>query len=138
MKTHTLGLIVGSSGFEILLDEYEIECLESALRRGDSQPMQEIMHRRDLLQQKENLQAEYIEEMLSRPAAKTTVKEQGALWFRSKLRLDQHRQAESEAAEVIAHYAYQIYQNDPSRTDFLIAGPHAHVRIRIFTLPVAA
>ncbi len=137
MKTHTIALIVTHSGFDILQDEYEIECLENALRRGERDPLQEIIHRRTLLDQKESLQADYIEELLSRPFVRPSLQQQGVLWFKSKMKLDVHREAENEAAKVIADYAYQIYQTNPARTDFLLAGPRSQVRIRIFSLAAA-
>ncbi len=143
MKTHTIALVfpktstkgsASSPAFEILQDEYEIEYLENALRQGDKQPLQEILYRRTLINEKEDLQADYVEELLSRPFARPNLQKQAVLWLKSKMKLNTHRQNENQAALVIAEYAYQIYQSNPDRIDFLLAGPNSQVRIRIFPL----
>jgi hypothetical protein len=35
---------------------------------------------------------------------------------------------------VIATYAFQVYANDFTKTDFLLAGPRAKVRIKVIDL----
>jgi len=35
---------------------------------------------------------------------------------------------------VIAQYAFQVFSDDPAKTDFLLAGPKARVRIRVIDL----
>ncbi len=143
MKTHTIALVISENTsqnddpiarFDVLQDAYEIEYLEKAIQLGERQPMQEIINRRALIHEQEDLQADYIEDILCKPFAGPKVKTQGLLWFESKIKLDRHRQAETDAALVIADYAYQIYQNDPSRTDLLLSGPKSQVRVRIFRL----
>ena len=135
MKIHTIALVIlphSPTRFDILQDESEIESFENALRLGEVYPIHEIIHRRELISQKENLQADYIEELLCLPSTSPCIKNQGILWLNSKIKLDSHRRAETEAAQIIANYAFQIYENDPSRTDLLLSGPKSQVRVRIF------
>jgi hypothetical protein len=35
---------------------------------------------------------------------------------------------------VIAQYAFQVFSGDPKKTDFLLAGPRARVRVRVIDL----
>ena len=47
------------------------------------------------------------------------------------------QRSEKEATTVIAGYAFKLFMENPKRTEFLLAGPAAKVRIRVFTLPPA-
>ncbi len=144
MKTHTIALVVSKPAspkdlsasllLDVLQEEHEIEYLAEALTRGEKKPMQEILHRRSLINEREEIQADYIEQVLCRPFTQPRLQEQGLLWFKSKIKLDLHRRAELEAAKAIADYAYQIYQTDRSRTDFLLTGPKSQVRVRVFPI----
>ena len=146
IKTHTLALLISrptrtsqlnetTQLVDIIQDEGEINCIESALKRGEKDPLKEIHQRRSLIEEQETLQGDMIEELLSQPFVKPHVQEQGLLWLKSKIKLDTHRKAETEAVEIIAQYAYQLFKNDPSQVDFILVGPNSQVRIRIFDLP---
>ncbi len=74
----------------------------------------------------------YLEDLLSQPYVRQEVQEHGLAWLKSKIRIDEFQKAESEAAEVIARFAFDRFRKDQSMTDFLLAGPTARVRIRIF------
>ncbi len=141
MKTHTIALVISAPeppgtpfepSFEVLHDEEEIEYFERATQQGSSEAMREILSRRAVLNEQEEMQADYIEEVLSRPFNNTTIQEQGLLWFKSKIKMESHRKAESEAAQMIAEYAFHIYQLNPSRTDFTLSGSKSQVRVKIF------
>lgn len=138
-KMGTVALIVQRDGQDLLLveniaDDREIEIFESALQKGENTPLESIYQSR-LRQEKEDEDfGNYVEDLLSQPFVRPEIQEHGVQWLKSKIRIEQFQKSEREAAKIIADYAFKLYQENPSRTDFFLAGPAAKVRIRIFVI----
>lgn len=138
----TVALIIRNSGpgdespelLEALSDDQEIDLLEEALQRGEKAPLEVIHERRVRIAEEDERFGDYVEELLSRPFIRPEIQRHGLQWLRSKLKIEQFQQSEDEATQVIAEYAYEVYKEDPSRTEFVLAGPKAQVRIRIFAV----
>jgi hypothetical protein len=71
---------------------------------------------------------------VSKPCVSSEVQRHGMQWLQSKLRIETYEKSERDAVEVIARYAMRVYQADPTRDDFLLAGPRSQVRVRVFIL----
>jgi hypothetical protein len=138
-KIGTVALVVYADGKQIHLadtfsDDREIALFEDALKDGESDPIETVYELRARQQREDDEFANYVEELLSQPFVRTEIQEHGIAWLKSKIRIDEYQRSETQAAEVIAKYAFTRYVNDPQLTDFLLAGPAARVRIRIFKL----
>jgi hypothetical protein len=72
---------------------------------------------------------------VSEPFCKVQLREHAFRWFRSRLNLEKFVEAERQARQVIAEYAFVLYQENPSRTDFILFSPQSEVRIRILLIP---
>jgi hypothetical protein len=139
MKAATIALIVRKESdspklVETLSDDREITLLESALGGGSEDPLQTVYEARQKQIKEENEFGDYIEDLLSQPFVKPEIQEHAVQWFKSKIRIEQYQKTEVEAAAVIADYAYQIFKDDPTRTDFFLSGPTTMVRVRVFVL----
>jgi hypothetical protein len=115
-------------------DEREIEVLESAFSLQQGDPLTRVLQFRAQQNREEEEFGNYIEDLLSQPFVRPEIQSHGLQWLRSKLRIEEHKKVEMNAARVIAEYAYKVFQEDPNKTDFLLAGPYAEVRIRIFVI----
>ncbi len=119
---------------ETISDDHEIAVFESAMQSGESDPLA-VLHETRARQSKEDEEfGNYVEDLLSQPFVRPEIQEHGLQWLKSKIRIEQFQRCERDAAVVIAGYALKIFQEDPGRTDFFLAGPQAKVRVRIFTL----
>jgi hypothetical protein len=143
MKAATIALVVRTPGnqspeiVEVLSDDREISLLESGLGTGRESEDQALVRIRDLRQsqaREDEEFADYVEELLSQPFVKPEIQEHGLQWLKSKLRIEEFQKNEREAAKIIADYALKVYSTNPSRRDFLLAGPRTEVRVRIFVL----
>ncbi len=139
MKAATLALVVDYQGsqprlVEILSDDKEIEVLEAHLGDDKSDPITAVHEFRQNQIREEEEFGDYIEELLSHPFVRPEVQEHAVAWFKSKIRIEEYQRAESEAAKIIADYAYKVFQDDPTRKDFFLSGPTHMVRIRVFVL----
>jgi ATP-dependent Lon protease len=140
MKAGTVALVVRMEGsqtqlVETLSDAQEILVLETALKKGDRDPLAHVQQLRELRQGEDEQFADYVESILIYPFVKADIRKQGLDWFRSKLRIEHYQKSESEATKVIAQFALKIYQEDPKRESFILAGPRAQVNVRIIHLP---
>lgn len=139
-KVGTVALVIGDNEGEPVLvtaiaDDQEIEILEAALNQGEENPLR-IIHAFRLQQTREDEEfGDYVEEMLTKPGLKDDLRRHGLQWFQSRGKIEMYKKMEEDATKVIAEYAYEVYQADHSKTDFILAGPQAEVRIRIFHLP---
>lgn len=118
-------------------DEREIALLEAAIEAGDLNPLQTIYELRERQSREDDEFGDYVEGLLSRPCVRLEVQEHGLQWLRSKINIERFQKSEREASQVIADYAFRVFQENPSREDFILAGPVAQVRIRIWVLPGA-
>jgi hypothetical protein len=133
MKAATLALVVDVQGdqpklVEFLSDDKEIEVLEA------NQAIEAVYEYRQNQVREEEEFGDYIEELLSHPFVRPEVQEHAVAWFKSKIRIEEYQQAEAEAAKIIADYAYKMFRDDPSRTDFFLSGPTHMVRVRVFVV----
>ncbi len=118
----------------VLSDDREIEVFERALLSRVENPLAILESYRERIALEEGEFGDYVEELLSQPVIKPEIREHGLQWLKSKIRIEQYQKAEKEAVEVISNYALQIYIQDPEKTDFLLAGPATHVRVKVFCL----
>ncbi len=139
MKVGTVALVVGYKEKKAVLldyfsDDREIAVFESALYSGENKPLQYVYQVRKQTQKEDEEFGNYIEELLSRPFIKPDIQEHGVKWLKSKLRVEQYQKTEAEAAQVIAEYAFKLFQENPARKEYFLAGATAQVKIRVFTL----
>jgi hypothetical protein len=120
---------------ESLSDEREVEFVEEALKEGHPDPVWALQQRRRLQKKEDEEFADYIEQLVSEPHCRIEVQDHAAQWFQSRLQLEKFQCAESEARRIIAEFALKVFHDDPSRTDFVLAGPSAEVRVRIHLVP---
>jgi len=135
----TIALIVRSTGntpslFEALTSADEILELELALKNSDPDPMKRVQDFRMKQSQDDEEFADFVEGLISQPFVKADVQDHAIQWFKSRAKIEAYQKAESNASQVIALYAFEIYQNNPSKTDFFLAGPKAKVRIRVIEI----
>lgn len=119
----------------VLSDTRDIQLLEKALTQGHPTPLDLIGQARKLREQEDEAFGDYVENLLSQPFLERRVQEQGVRWLQSKAKIEQFERSESEAAQVIAQYAFQYYCQHPEKDDFLLVGAKAKVRIRVFVIP---
>jgi hypothetical protein len=140
MKAATIALIVrslqGTSPqlVDVLSDDREISLLESEVGSGEQDPLKRVYEFRSHQAREDDEFADYVEDLLSQPFVKPEIQEHGVQWLRSKMRIEQFQKNEAEAAKVIAQYALKVFSTDPERRDFLLAGPRAQVRVRVFVV----
>jgi len=119
---------------ESLGSEDEISVFEKALRSGVENPLSEVYRFRSAVEIEDEKNSDYIEELISQPFEKLRVKEKGVRWFQSKIRLNKHKRSEAEANHIIAEFAYRLFKKDPSKKDFILVGPSAEVKVKVFML----
>ncbi len=119
---------------EALTSADEILELELALMNGDAEPMKRVHAFRSKQNTDDEEFADFVEGLLSQPFVKPDVQEHAVQWFKSRAKIEAYQKAEDNASQVIALYAFEIYQSNPTKTDFFLAGPRAKVRIRVIEL----
>lgn len=133
----TIALVVSSTEeqkptlFEALTSAEEILELELALKNSDPNPLMRVHeYRKKQLNEDEEF-ADFVEGLLSQPFVKPEVQDHAVQWFKSRAKIESYQKAEDQASRIIAQYAFEIFQNNPEKTDFFLAGPRARVRIRV-------
>jgi hypothetical protein len=139
MKIGTVALAVGVQGKDLVLldqftDDQEIAALEAAVERGALDPLTEVYRFRQTRAQEEEQFGNYVEELISKPGVRLEVQNHGLEWLKSKMKMEEFQQAEREASEVIARFAFDVFKETPERDDFVLAGPEAKVRIRVMSV----
>jgi len=137
MKTGTIALIIAMEDgkkqlVESISDDHEVMLLEDAYKNGDEDPLEIVYKFREKITQEDEEFGDYVEELLSQPFLRKDIRDHGLEWFRSKLRIEEYRRNETEATAVISEYAYKMYCEDLNKTDFILCGPSAKVRICVF------
>jgi hypothetical protein len=136
----TIALIVSSTNQqkpilrEAITSADEILELELALMNADPDPLKRVHDFRTKQMIEDEEFADFVEDLLSQPFLKPDVQEHAVQWFKSRAKIEAYQKAEEGASKVIAMYAFEIYQNNPEKTDFYLAGPKAKVRIRIIQI----
>jgi hypothetical protein len=119
---------------DTLSDGQEVQLFEASVLQGQDDPLKTIYDQRIERTVQDEKFSDYVEDLLSSPFVKFEIQEHGVQWMKSKLRIEKYQCEETEAAKIIAEYAFRLYCKDPTRVDFLLAGPTAQVRVRIFVL----
>lgn len=122
---------------ETFSDEREISALEAAIEAGNPFPLQTVYEFRARAEREDEEFGDYVEDLLTQKSVRPEVQSHGVAWLRSKMKIEQFRRQEREAAEVIAHFALSKVKADPALEDFVLAGPGIQVRIRIFKVRLA-
>lgn len=117
---------------ETLTQADEILEYELATVNREPYPLDKVFEYREKQAHEEEQFADYVETLLSEPSLSAEVQEHAVKWFKSRVKIETYHKAEEEASKVIARYAFEIFRADPDKTDFILAGPKAKVRIRIF------
>ncbi len=135
----TIALIVTRhQGEPILVDTLnsveEILELEMAIVNGEAEPLKRVLDFRIKQASEDEEFADFVEGLIAQPFVKPDVQEHAVQWFKSRAKIESFQKAEDEASQIIATYAFQIYTSNPSKTDFMLAGPKAKVRIKIIDL----
>jgi hypothetical protein len=120
-----------------LSDDAEIAVLEEALAAGEEDPLNIIHSLRKQQKDEDEKFGDYVEELLSRPFLKPEIQQHGVQWLKSKMRIEAFLRSETEATQVIAHYAFELFQQTPDQKEFYLAGPSAEVRVKIYVLHAA-
>ncbi len=136
----TIALIVHVEGkqpilHETLTETTEILEMELAVLSQDPSPLSRVHQMRKQAEGEDEAFADFVEKMVSQPALKAEVQENALQWFKSRMKIEAYQKAEKEASAVIAQYAFQLFVEDPAKRDFVLAGPTAQVRVRVFEVP---
>lgn len=113
-------------------DEREIRVLEQAIADGEVDPLQKVYALRESVEREDEEFGDYVEDLLSKQFVRPEIQAHGVAWLKSKAKIEQFRDQERDAAEVIANYALAKYKKDPELNDFILAGPGVQVRVKIF------
>jgi hypothetical protein len=125
------------SWIETFSDDREIRMLEKAIAEGHHFPLQKVYEYRQNVEKEDEEFGDYVENLLSKQFVRHEIQEHGVAWLKSKAKIEQFKDQEQEAAEVIANYALNKYKKDPDLIDFVLAGPGVQVRVRIFKVKLA-
>jgi hypothetical protein len=142
-KVGTVALIVQCDGnahpmlLEKFSDDREIEVFEQALGVSGGKPLEAVYELRVKQAKEDEDFGNYIEELLSQPFLRPEIQEHGLQWLKSKIKIEEFRKAELQAAQTIADFAFKLFLENPKQTDFFLAGGSAKVRIRVFVLESA-
>jgi hypothetical protein len=118
---------------EALSDDFEISLLEGEVQ-VKKESLEKLYEIREFRMQEEEEFGDYVEALLSAPFVKTNVQKHGLEWLKSKAKIEGYKEKESKAMSVIAYYAFKLFQGDPGRKEFILAGPMSQVKIKIFML----
>ncbi len=119
---------------DTLTSSEEILELELAMINQEAEPLKRVQDFRVRQAAEDEEFADFVEGILSQPFLKQEVQEHAVQWFKSRTKIETYQKAEDEASRVIALYAFQVFAGDPKKTDFLLAGPKARVRIKVIDL----
>jgi hypothetical protein len=119
---------------EATSNDQEIQFFEEMFTRGESDPISLLYDMREELKRQDDEFGDYVEELLTRPFVRPEVRQHGIDWMRSRMKIEGFHNQENDATQVIAKYAYDIFLQDPNRKDFLLAGPKARVRVKVFVV----
>jgi len=122
---------------EQISDEREIAALEEAIAAQAPEPLQVVYEFRARLKREDEEFGDYVEDLLSKPYVRPEIQEHGVQWLKSKIRIEEYQRSEDEATRVIAKYACKVYQDNPKKTEFVLAGPTAQVQIKVFALELS-
>jgi hypothetical protein len=135
----TIAIVVTRQGgapvlAETLTSSEEILELELAMMNRESDPLKRVQDYRSKQCGEDEEFADFVEGLLSQPFVKPDVQAHAVQWFKSRAKIESFQKAEDDASRVIATYAFQVYSNDYTKTDFMLAGPKAKVRIKVIDL----
>ena len=134
-----IAIVVTRESGSLVLEETltcsdEILELELAMLNREPEPLKTVRNYRSKQMGEDEEFADFVESLLSQPCVKPEVQVHAVQWFKSRTKIESFQKAEDDASRVIANYAFQVYSKDASKTDFLLAGPKAKVRIKVIDL----
>lgn len=138
-RMSTVALVVRYEGADPVLlesfsDETEIAIFESAVKGDEEDPLSSVYAMRERQAKEDEEFGNYVEDLLSQPFVRPEIQQHGLQWLKSKMRIEEFQRSERDATNVIAQYAWKLFQENSQRTDFILAGPTAKVRVKVFTL----
>ena len=136
-KVGTVAIVLAEASsspqwIETFSDEREIAALEQAISEGSNDPIKAVYAFRERLEQEDEEFGDYVEELLTQKLVRPEIQDHGVAWLRSKLKIQEYRKQEEDAAEVIATYAMARVRENPKLDDFMLAGQGIKVRVRVF------
>lgn len=146
MKQHKIGtvaIVVAAEKdtltlVETISDDHEIAAFENALEAGVGNPLESVYALRVKQAKEDEDFGIYVENLLSQPFVRTEIQEHGVAWLKSKIRIEEYQKCETDAAKVIAGFAFTRFQQEPELKEFLLVGPVAKVKVRIFRVSSAS
>jgi hypothetical protein len=134
----TVALVINGGPDPVLLDQlsddHEIALLEKAVTQGRLTALDDVYQARAQQKEEEERFGDYVEDLITQPFVRPEIRDHGIQWLKSKIRIEQFQSSEQEASRVIADFAFKLYCENRELTDFLLAGPHAQVRVRVFLI----
>ncbi len=139
MKTGQIAVVLTDDGgaerwIDTFSDEREIARLEQAIEGGEEFPLEQVYTLREKQKKEDDSFGDYVESLLSQPFIRPEIQSHGVAWMKSKLRIEEFRKQEQDAAQTIAEFALIQYWKNPQQSDFTLSGRDAEVRVRIFKL----
>jgi len=136
-STGTVALIIAQNRKKPQLivaisDDEEIAILEESIHSGHESPLDKILDFRNEKGKEEEEFGDYVEQLLTQQFVPKEVQDHGIAWFKSKMKIEDFKQQEEEATQVIAEYAYQIFLDNTERREFILSGPKAKVLIKVY------
>jgi hypothetical protein len=116
---------------ESVSDDREIHFVERVLADRHPDPVLAIRQRRTLQDLEGEAFADYVEGLISARDCGIAIQRHAARWFRSRIHLEEYREAAAAARAVVVDFAFRLFCEDPSQTDFILASSNAEVRIMI-------
>ncbi|MCC7441897.1 MAG: hypothetical protein IT285_09700 [Bdellovibrionales bacterium] len=119
---------------DVFSDDLEVHALERAVTEGQQDPIQAVYQSRVEHEREEEEFGDYVETLITAPGVRPEIREHGVQWLKSKLKIEEYKKHETDASQVIADYAFKLFSQDPTKSDFVLAGPTAEVRVRVYVL----
>ncbi len=115
-------------------DDHEIATFEAAVQAGANDPVATVYQLRARQAKEDEEFGNYVEDLLSQPFVRPEIQEHGVQWLKSKIRIEEFQKCEAEATQIIAEFALKVFRDDQTRREFVLAGPVAKVKIKIFLM----
>lgn len=119
---------------ESVSDEPEVSFVEKTLADRHPDPIWALKQHRLLQELEDEAFADYVEGLVSAPTCGLRVQDHASQWFKSRIHLEAYRRAEASARQVIVDFAFRLFCQDPSQTDFILASSQAEVRVLVYVL----
>ncbi|MBU6374685.1 MAG: hypothetical protein KGQ59_01700 [Bdellovibrionales bacterium] len=141
-KAGTVLILMGSDSdgrpfvLESVSDEPEVAFMEQIFADRHPNPVLALKEHRRRQEHEDEAFADYVEGLISAPSCGLRIQDHASQWFKSRIHLEQYRQAEAVARQVIVDFAFRLFCQDPSQTDFTLASSNAEVRVLVYRVDV--